>query len=56
MPSGLERFYAQQISWEPCESYATTSIESAIYDRTATAECGHLEAIELFCAEVISEL
>ena len=40
---GLDRFYGQQIAWEPCESYATTSIESAVYAGTPTAECGRLE-------------
>ncbi|CAN5699703.1 alpha/beta hydrolase [soil metagenome] len=41
--SDLERFHGQQIAWEPCETYANTSIESAVYAATPTAECGRLE-------------
>ncbi|WNG85582.1 alpha/beta hydrolase [Mycobacterium sp. ITM-2016-00317] len=41
--SGLERFHSQQIAWEPCGDYATTSIETAVFDRASTAQCGHLE-------------
>lgn len=42
MTSGLEKFYEQQIAWETCDSYSTTSIETAIYASTPTAECGRL--------------
>lgn len=41
--SGLDRFYSQQIVWEACERYANTSIESAVFARTPTIECGRLE-------------
>ena len=41
--SGLERFYSQQIAWEACESFATTSIESAVFALTPTLECGRVE-------------
>lgn len=42
-PSGLGRFHSQQIAWEPCGGYATTSIETAVFDRATTAQCGYLE-------------
>jgi pimeloyl-ACP methyl ester carboxylesterase len=43
MPSGLERFYGQQIAWERCDRFATTSIETAVFGRAVTAQCGHFE-------------
>ncbi|WP_332522645.1 hypothetical protein [Mycolicibacterium mengxianglii] len=41
--SALDRIHSQEIAWEACESYATTSIESAVFARTPTMECGRLE-------------
>lgn len=41
-PAGLDEFYEQQISWETCDDYATTSIETAVYSAASTAECGRL--------------
>jgi pimeloyl-ACP methyl ester carboxylesterase len=41
--SGLERFHSQHIAWENCESFASTSIESAVFALTPTMECGRVE-------------
>ncbi|BBZ03569.1 alpha/beta hydrolase [Mycolicibacterium chitae] len=41
-PGGLDRFYEQRIAWEPCEDYATTSIETAVFAAAPAAECGRL--------------
>ncbi|MCV7282248.1 alpha/beta fold hydrolase [Mycolicibacterium flavescens] len=40
--AGLDEFYEQAISWQTCDDYATTSIESAVYSAASTAECGRL--------------
>ncbi|MGE2736971.1 alpha/beta hydrolase [Mycolicibacterium vaccae] len=42
VPSGLDQFHTQQIAWGSCGSYATTSIETAVFDRVPTAQCGRL--------------
>lgn len=41
--SGLQTFYGQQIAWESCARYAATSIETAVFAQTPTAECGRLD-------------
>lgn len=39
----LDRFYGQVISWERCDSYATTATESAVYSLVDAAQCGRLD-------------
>lgn len=42
VPQGLERFYGQQLSWGPCEGFATTDADRAAY-RDSTLECTRLQ-------------
>lgn len=41
-PAGLERFYAQKLTFGPCESYATTSTDATTFVNSAY-ECARLE-------------
>lgn len=42
VPAGLERFYAQKLTFGPCESYATTSADAKTFADDAF-ECARLE-------------
>lgn len=42
VPPGLDRFYSQELSWGPCESYATTSQDREAYQDPGL-ECARLE-------------
>ena len=39
VPAGLERFYDQELVFEPCDSYATTATEAAQYATSDAFEC-----------------
>lgn len=41
VPSGLERFYGQELHWGPCAEYATTEADRAAYDNPGL-ECARL--------------
>ena len=43
VPAGLERFYDQELVFEPCDSYATTATEAAQYATSDAFECSRLE-------------
>lgn len=43
VPAGLERFYSQQLAWEDCGSYATTSATKAQYKNKKKLDCARLE-------------
>lgn len=42
VPAGLERFYGQQLTWGPCESFATTEADEEVY-ADPSLECTRLE-------------
>ncbi|WP_081893628.1 alpha/beta hydrolase [Actinoalloteichus caeruleus] len=42
-PSGLEAFHDQELAWEECDEYATTSTESSVYALSDGLECARLE-------------
>ena len=42
VPAGLERFYAQKLSFGPCETYATTNADAKTFANSAY-ECARLE-------------
>ncbi|WP_189224576.1 alpha/beta hydrolase [Saccharothrix coeruleofusca] len=43
VPSGLERFYGQQLAWEDCEPYATNETTQRLYRGKKNLECTRLE-------------
>ncbi|MEJ2857423.1 MULTISPECIES: alpha/beta hydrolase [unclassified Saccharothrix] len=43
VPSGLERFYGQQLGWEDCSGYATTATTRGQYRNKKNIECARLE-------------
>ncbi|MEB3367789.1 alpha/beta hydrolase [Saccharopolyspora mangrovi] len=42
IPTGLDRFYGQELSWGPCSDYATSSSERAAF-QDPELECARLE-------------
>nr|WP_228046481.1 alpha/beta hydrolase [Saccharopolyspora sp. HNM0983] len=42
VPPGLDRFYGQELSWGPCETYATTAQDRPLYQDPGL-ECARLE-------------
>ncbi len=43
VPTGLERFYGQQLAWEDCGEYATTGSTRSQYKNKKNIECARLE-------------
>ncbi|MGE3660382.1 MAG: alpha/beta hydrolase [Pseudonocardia sp.] len=42
VPPGLERFYTQQLTWGPCDAFATAPADAEVYG-DASLECARLE-------------
>ncbi|WP_229672529.1 alpha/beta hydrolase [Citricoccus zhacaiensis] len=40
--AGLEQFYGQDLEWEACEDYATTSTEQKVYELIEGTECARM--------------
>ena len=51
----LDRFYDQELSWEGCADYATTTVESSIFRRALEARCARL-AVPLDYADPAGEV
>ncbi|MFB9909079.1 alpha/beta hydrolase [Allokutzneria oryzae] len=41
VPAGLERYYSQKLTWEPCDGYAVSAEQRAAFQRR-TVECARL--------------
>ncbi|WP_201301176.1 alpha/beta hydrolase [Citricoccus sp. K5] len=40
--AGLEEFYGQELAWEACDDYATTTIEQEVYEVVEGSECARM--------------